>query len=64
TGGTMMVGDPALAAWVPTQAGDQPGTPNHVLPLWHYGCGVLGALLVLALGKWLAARQSAPASAG
>jgi len=62
--GTMMVGDPALAAWVPTQAGDQPGTPNHVLPLWHYGCGVLGALLVLALGKWLAARQSAPASAG
>ncbi|MFY7867108.1 TerC family protein [Roseateles sp.] len=55
--GTMMVGDPALADWVPTQAGDKPGV-NTVIPMLHYGCGVAGALLVLALGKVLASRQA------
>ncbi|MFG6448017.1 TerC family protein [Roseateles sp. BYS180W] len=51
--GTMMVGDQALAAWVP--AGAKPGA---VAPLLYYGCGVLGALTVLVLGKALAARAA------
>ncbi len=55
--GTMIVGDPALSAWVPTQAGDKAGA-REVIPALHYGCGVAGALLVLALGKWLASRQT------
>jgi len=48
--GTMMVGDPALGAWVP-------GTATASAAL-HYSCGVAGALLVLALGKWFAARKN------
>lgn len=56
--GTMMVGDPALSAWVPSTAADKPGAAAAVLPALHYGCGVVGALLVLAVGKWFAARQN------
>ena len=59
--GTMMVGDPALASWVPSQAGDKPGS-TVVLPALYYACGVGGALLVLALGKLVAARKTAPAA--
>ncbi len=55
--GTMIIGDPALNAWVPTMPGDRPGTAA-VLPAWHYGCGILGALLVLATGKLMASRSS------
>jgi YjbE family integral membrane protein len=58
--GTMMVGDPALSAWVPTQPGDKPGS-TELLPQLHYGMGVLGALFVLGLGKLLAGRQRAKA---
>ncbi|MDC8770111.1 TerC family protein [Roseateles albus] len=54
--GTMIVGDPALKAWVPTQPGEQAGSAM-VVPAWHYGCGIVGALLVLAAGKVLAARS-------
>ncbi|MCX2862136.1 TerC family protein [Paucibacter sp. PLA-PC-4] len=56
--GTMMVGDPALANWVPTQAGDKPGS-TEVLPALYYGCGVAGALLVLLFGKAMAMRSKA-----
>jgi YjbE family integral membrane protein len=59
--GTMIIGDPALKDWVPTLPGDKPGTAT-VLPLWHYGCGIAGALLVLALGKLLAARANKAAA--
>jgi len=54
--GTMAVGDPALAAWVPTVPGDKPGSVQ-VLPALHYGCGIAGAVLVLAVGKLLALRK-------
>jgi len=54
--GTMMVSDPALKDWIPTVAGDKPGS-SAVLPALHYGCGVVGALLVLLVGKMLAGRQ-------
>ena len=53
--GTMIIGDPALKDWVPTVAGDKPGAAM-VAPVWHYGCGLAGALFVLAAGKLLAAR--------
>lgn len=61
--GTMGVSDPGLAAWVPTTPGDRPGLPPETLPVVHYGAGLIGALLVLLAGKWLAARRqrSAPA---
>jgi YjbE family integral membrane protein len=36
--GTMAVGDPALSGWVPTQAGDKPGS-LEILPALHYGSG-------------------------
>lgn len=56
--GTMAVGDPALAdpatlPWMPKLA------PSAAV---KYGAGVLGALLVLAWGKSLAARRQAPAA--
>ena len=54
--GTMMVGDPALASWVPTVEGAKPGSVV-VLPALHYGAGVAGALLVLLSGKWIAGRR-------
>ncbi len=58
--GTMLVSDPALAvadtlAWMPKL--DQ--TSGAI----KYGAGVAGALLVLALGKWTAARHQAEAPA-
>lgn len=58
--GTMAISDPALSAWVPTQAGDKPGS-LEILPALHYGCGVVGALLVFAAGKLIAARKAQPA---
>ncbi|WP_431274784.1 TerC family protein [Variovorax ureilyticus] len=54
--GTMAVSDPAIASpadwtWVPKlPQGD----------VVRYAAGVIGALLVLAIGKWLAARQAKP----
>ena len=59
--GTMVLSDPALVspdtlAWMPKIA--------PVGDALKYGAGVAGALLVLALGKWMLARQqsAAPAS--
>ena len=56
--GTMAVGDPAVAnpaqwAWVPKLA-----QTDAV----KYGAGLAGALLVLAWGKWAAARRAAAAA--
>ncbi|WIV97698.1 TerC family protein [Kinneretia aquatilis] len=59
--GTMAVGDPALSNWVPTVPGAKEGS-SQVIPALHYGAGVAGALLVLALGRWMASRQK-PAEA-
>jgi YjbE family integral membrane protein len=53
--GTMAVTDPALVS-----ADVMPGWPkltaDHAV---RYGAGVAGALLVLAIGRWLSARQAA-----
>ncbi len=60
--GTMVVGDPALAAWVPAVPSAKVGGTPEVLPALYYGCGVAGALLVLAIGKLMAARQGQAAA--
>ncbi len=48
--GTMAHTDPALVAYLPQDK------------VWHYGMGLVGALLVLAIGK-LVPRKAAPADA-
>ena len=58
--GTMVLSDPALVspdtlAWMPKIA--------PVGDALKYGAGVAGALLVLALGKWMLARQQGTATA-
>jgi len=55
--GTMLVTDPALV-----NPDVLPQMPKIVVADWaRYAAGGVGALLVLALGKWLAARQAAAA---
>lgn len=58
--GTMLVTDPALSGWVPNQPGSKPGT-TVVVPWLQYGAGVVGALLVLGIGKMLASRRPSQA---
>jgi YjbE family integral membrane protein len=54
--GSMAVTDPALKDWLPL--------PGNLSPdMLKYSAGAAGAVLVLALGKWLAGRRAAPASA-
>jgi YjbE family integral membrane protein len=53
--GTMAVTDPAIVDWVPRDGAPKP----EVLASVRYGAGAAGALLVLLLGKWLAARALA-----
>jgi len=55
--GTMAVTDPAAIAWMPTQAAAKAGAAPEVLDAVRYGAGVAGALLVLAIGKWIASRK-------
>jgi YjbE family integral membrane protein len=55
--GTMAVTDPAVIGWVPTQAAAKAGAAPEVLDAVRYGAGVVGALIVLAVGKWTAARR-------
>lgn len=55
--GTMAVGDPAIAGFVP-QAG-----PGEAAATVRYAAGVFGALLVLAVGLLLKRRQAASAAA-
>jgi len=54
--GTMVVGDPALEKWVPMEAGK--GATMQVSSMFNYAAGVIGALLVLAVGKLLVRRQA------
>ena len=49
--GTMAVGDPALASYVP-QAG-----PGEAVASVRYAAGVIGAIAVLAVGLWLKRRH-------
>jgi YjbE family integral membrane protein len=55
--GTMAVTDPAVLGWVPMQAAAKVGAAPEVVDAVRYGAGVVGALLVLALGKLIAARR-------
>ncbi|MFT3778609.1 MAG: TerC family protein [Ottowia sp.] len=48
--GTMAHSDPALVAYIPQDK------------TVHYAMGVAGALLVLAIGKWVQGRRGAPAA--
>lgn len=58
--GTMAVTDPALAV-----ADIAPWMPKiEATAALKYGAGIAGALLVLALGKWIAARRAAAARSG
>ncbi|MBT9503187.1 MAG: TerC family protein [Burkholderiaceae bacterium] len=54
--GTMVVGDPALEKWVPMEAGK--GDAMQVSSMFNYAAGVIGALLVLAVGKLVSRRQA------
>ncbi|MBT9456603.1 MAG: TerC family protein [Burkholderiaceae bacterium] len=54
--GTMVVGDPALEKWVPMEAGK--GDAMQVSSMFNYAAGVVGALLVLAVGKLVSRRQA------
>jgi YjbE family integral membrane protein len=54
--GTMAVTDPGLARWLATPATDG-ATAAAVAPAVYYGAGIIGALLVLVIGKWFAARR-------
>jgi len=49
--GTMAQSDPALVAYIPQDKA------------WHYGLGVAGALLVLAIGKFLERRRASVSAA-
>jgi YjbE family integral membrane protein len=54
--GSMVVGDPALAEWMPMEHSDE-GKPRQVSRLASYLGGLVGAVAVLLTGRWLAARQ-------
>jgi YjbE family integral membrane protein len=59
--GTMAVTDPAALPYLPTVAAAKAGALPEVLNNVRYGAGLAGALLVLALGQWLARRKRAQA---
>ena len=59
--GTMVVGDPVLAEWVPMESNEN--KPSQVSSIVNYMAGASGALLVLVAGKWMGARQARAASA-
>jgi YjbE family integral membrane protein len=50
--GTMIHTDPGLKAWMPAA------------PYFGYVLGVIGAVLVVVMGKWFASRQATGSSAG
>jgi YjbE family integral membrane protein len=60
--GTMAVSDPAVLGYVPNILADRPGVAPEVVATWRYAAGIAGALLVLAIGKWMAGRRAAQAS--
>jgi YjbE family integral membrane protein len=56
--GTMAVSDPAVLAYVPTLPAAREGALPAVASSVHYVAGVVGALLVFALGKLMKSRSS------
>lgn len=59
--GTMAVTDPAALGFVPTEPAEKAGALPQVVDSVRYAAGVIGALVVLAIGKWVAARRKAAA---
>ncbi len=59
--GTMAVTDPAALGFVPTEPAEKAGALPQVVDTVRYVAGVIGALVVLAIGKWVAARRKAAA---
>lgn len=55
--GTMAVGDPAVTPYLPLVEPASPTAAPEAIAAVRYGAGVAGALLVLALGKFLGARN-------
>ena len=54
--GTMAVADPALAGYVPYEEAEGATSLPAVKAAFHYGAGVVGALFVLAVGKYFGSR--------
>ena len=54
--GTMAVADPALASFVPYEEAGSASSLPAVKSAFHYGAGVVGALVVLAVGKYFGSR--------
>jgi YjbE family integral membrane protein len=54
--GTMIVGDPALTEWMPVDK--KTGQADQISSWVGYSAGVVGALLVLLVGRGLNARQT------
>jgi YjbE family integral membrane protein len=61
--GTMAVSDPAVLPYVPTVPPRSEGALPVPVTSWHYGAAIAGALLVLAIGKWMGRRRSPEAAA-
>lgn len=59
--GTMAVTDPAALGFVPTEPAEKAGALPQVVDMVRYVAGVVGALLVLAIGKWVVSRRKAVA---
>jgi YjbE family integral membrane protein len=62
--GTMAVSDPAVVGFFPTEAPKPPATIPEVTATARYAAGVIGALLVLAIGKVVAMRRPAQPEVG
>ncbi len=57
--GTMCVSDPAVLGYLPTLPPAREGMAPEVISTVRYAAGITGALLVLAIGKWVASRSKA-----
>ncbi len=62
--GTMAVSDPAVVGFFPTEAAKPPATVAEVSATMRYAAGVIGALLVLVIGKIVALRRPPSPEAG
>jgi YjbE family integral membrane protein len=56
--GTMAVTDPAVLDWMPLDSPAEAGKTPDVSAVVRYGAGIVGALLVLGIGKVLARRTA------
>jgi YjbE family integral membrane protein len=62
--GTMAVSDPAVVGYFPTEVPKPPATVPEVTATVRYAAGIIGALLVLVIGKLVAMRRPTQAEAG